>query len=43
MPGDIGCVVAQWLVHLPLLLEVRGLIPARSEVKFPCPNMLSFV
>ena len=27
-------VVAQWLVHLPLVLEVPGSIPARGEENF---------
>ena len=29
--------------HLPLVLEVPGSIPARSEKKIGCPNMLSLV
>ena len=35
--------VAQWLEHLPLVLEVRGLIPAQGKEKFQCLNTLSRV
>ena len=35
-------VVAQWLAHLPLVLEVWGSIPARSKEIF-CVNKLSLV
>ena len=38
-----GSVVAQWLAHLPLVLEVRVLIPAHGEKKLRYPNMLSLV
>ena len=30
----IESVVAHWLAHLPLVLEVSGLIPARNEENF---------
>ena len=33
-PVDLESVVAQWLVHLPLVLEVSGAIPAHGEKKF---------
>ena len=39
----IGSVVALWLVHLPLLLEVRGHFPACGKQKFRCPNTFSVV
>ena len=35
--------VAQWLAHRPLVLEVMGSIPVAVEEKFLCPNMLSVV
>ena len=35
--------VAQWLAHLPLVLEVQGLILACGEEKFLCLNTLSLV
>ena len=35
--------VAQWLAQLPLVLEVRGSIPARGEEMFRSPNKLSLV
>ena len=38
-----GSVVVQWLAHLPLMLEVPGLIPAHGEENFWCPNMRSVV
>ena len=41
--GRSGSMVAYWLVHWPLVLEVMGSIPAAGEEKFRCPNMLSSV
>ena len=38
-----GRVVAWWLAHWPLVLEVMGSIPAAGKGKFRCPNMLSLV
>ena len=40
---DLPLVVAQWLAHLPLVLEGPGLIPACGDGKFRCPNTLSLV
>ena len=39
----IGSVVSQWLAHVPLVLEVRGSIPACGDGKFRCPKTLSLV
>ena len=34
-----GSVLAQWLVHLPLVLEVLGsILPTRGKKKFRCLN-----
>ena len=33
-PWLVESMVAQWLVHLPLVQEVPGLIPAHSEENF---------
>ena len=41
--GRSGSVVACWLVHWPLELEVMGSIPAAGEENFRCPNMFSLV
>ena len=35
-----GSVVAQWLTHMPLVLEVRGLISTHGKEKFQCPIIL---
>ena len=35
--------IAWWLMHWPLVLEVMGLIPAAGGEKFQCLNMLSLV
>ena len=32
--GPLEIVVAQWLAHLPLVLEAPGSIPARGEENF---------
>ena len=39
----IESVVATWLAHWPLVLEVIGLIFVAGEEKFQCLNMLSLV
>ena len=36
-------VVAQWLAHLPLVLEVPGLIPARGEENLESEHAFSSV
>ena len=40
---QLGSVVAQLLVYLPLVLDVRGLIPARDKKMFQRPNTISLV
>ena len=40
---SVESVVAQWLAHLPLVLEVPGSIPARGEENFGVRTRFSSV